>query len=199
MLEPTKEPGHEEHTSGAPRGDESLGGRNVSVSELLGLTGAAIAAYAYLPQITHLVRERCSAGLSERAFGLWLLSSVLMTTHAISIRSPVFIVLGGQQIVATGVIAFFCRRYRGQVCPSHASPAATEAPSSVSLGEGDQESRVCRATGFAQLRGHPFRRAARALLPFKTSQTSVSLPWGSPITRPDSDTHPELRLPGMVR
>lgn len=99
----------------------------MSLSELLGLTGAAIAAYAYLPQIAHLVRERCSAGLSERAFVLWLASSVLMTTHAVSIGSTVFIVLGGQQIVATGVIAYFCRRYRGQACPSHDVLAPTSA------------------------------------------------------------------------
>lgn len=95
----------------------------MSFSELLGLTGAALAAYAYLPQITHLVRERCSAGLSERAFVLWLVSSVLMTTHAVGIGSPVFIVLGAQQIMATSVIAFFCHRYRGQACPSHGEVA----------------------------------------------------------------------------
>ena len=97
----------------------------MSFSELVGLTGAALAAYAYLPQITHLIREHCSAGLSERAFALWLASSVLMTTHAVTIGSPVFIVLGVQQILATGIIAFFCRRYRGQACPSHDAAAPT--------------------------------------------------------------------------
>jgi len=88
-------------------------------SGLLGLGGAVLSGYAYLPQITHLVRERCSAGLSERAFTLWLTSSSLMTIHAIAIESLVFTVLGTQQIVSTGIIAFFCRRYRGKVCPSH--------------------------------------------------------------------------------
>ncbi len=88
-------------------------------SEVLGFSGAALAAYAYVPQITHLVRERCSAGLSERAFALWLASSLLMTIHAVAIQSLVFIVLGIQQIVSTGIIAFFCRRYRGKACPSH--------------------------------------------------------------------------------
>lgn len=88
-------------------------------SEVAGLSGAALAGYAYLPQITHLIRERCAAGLSERAFALWLGSSLLMTIHAITINSVVFIILGAQQIVSTGVIGFFCRRYRGQACPSH--------------------------------------------------------------------------------
>jgi hypothetical protein len=40
----------------------------MSVPEVLGFSGAALSGYAYLPQISHLVRERCSAGLSERAF-----------------------------------------------------------------------------------------------------------------------------------
>ena len=91
-------------------------------SELLGFGGAGLAGYAYLPQIKHLVRERCSAGLSERAFALWLTSSLLMTIHAVTIGSAVFIILGIQHIASTGVIAFFCRRYRNLACPSH-SPA----------------------------------------------------------------------------
>jgi uncharacterized protein with PQ loop repeat len=88
-------------------------------SELVGLSGAALAGYAYLPQIRHLIRERCSAGLSERAFALWLGSSLLMTIHAMTISSAVFVALGAQQIVSTGIIAVFSRRYRGQACPSH--------------------------------------------------------------------------------
>ena len=88
-------------------------------SELLGFVGAGLSGYAYLPQITHLVRERCSAGLSERAFALWLTSSVLMTVHAIAIGSSVFIILGVLQIVSTAIIAFFSRRYRNLACSSH--------------------------------------------------------------------------------
>jgi hypothetical protein len=33
------------------------------MSELIGLSGASLAGYAYLPQIRHLVCERCSAGI----------------------------------------------------------------------------------------------------------------------------------------
>jgi uncharacterized protein with PQ loop repeat len=99
----------------------------MTLSELLGLSGAALSGYAYLPQITHLVRERCSAGLSERAFTLWLIASGLMTVHAITIRAPVFVLLGAQQLVATAIIAYFGRRYRDLVCPSHQVDPAAEA------------------------------------------------------------------------
>ncbi|HTJ75493.1 MAG TPA: PQ-loop domain-containing transporter [Acidimicrobiales bacterium] len=97
----------------------------MTLSELVGLSGAALSGYAYLPQIAHLVRERCSAGLSERAFTLWLIASGLMTVHAITIRASVFILLGTLQLACTGIIAYYGRRYRGLACPFHAiNPAA---------------------------------------------------------------------------
>jgi uncharacterized protein with PQ loop repeat len=94
------------------------------MSELLGLSGASLAGYAYLPQINHLIREQCSAGISRRAFALWLAASVLMTIHAILLPALVFIVLGVVQLGAITTILVYSARYRGLVCPTHAlSPA----------------------------------------------------------------------------
>jgi uncharacterized protein with PQ loop repeat len=90
---------------------------------LIGLTGALIAGYAYLPQIRHLTREHCSAGISRRAFALWFFSSVLVTINALFIQSVVFIVLGIVQISSTAVIYIFSTRYQGRLCPYHASGA----------------------------------------------------------------------------
>ena len=39
-----------------------------AMSELIGLSGALLAGYAYLPQIRHLIHERCSAGIFFRRF-----------------------------------------------------------------------------------------------------------------------------------
>ena len=105
----------------------------MSASEVIGLSGALLAGYAYLPQIAHLIRERCSAGLSERAFALWLIASVLMAAHAITIRAVVFLLLAAQQVVATGVIAFYGHRYRGQACPSHDPCRASDALTPVTV------------------------------------------------------------------
>ena len=94
------------------------------MSELIGLGGASLAGYAYLPQIRHLIHERCSAGISRNAFSLWLFASLLMTVHAVLLPALVFIVLGAIQIGAISVILVYSARYRGLVCPSHArSPA----------------------------------------------------------------------------
>lgn len=85
----------------------------------IGLTGAFIAGYAYYPQIHHLLDAHCSAGISGRAYALWFVSSFLVTINAIAISSVVFILLGIVQIVSTGVIYVFSRRYSGMICPYH--------------------------------------------------------------------------------
>lgn len=87
---------------------------------LIGLSGTILAGSAYLPQITHLIKERCTAGLSRGAFGLWFLSSILVTINAIYIRSIVFIALGCIQIVSTALIFAYTTRFKGYVCPYHA-------------------------------------------------------------------------------
>ncbi len=88
-------------------------------TELAGFLGAGIAGAAYVPQISHLIRSHCSAGISRFAFGLWLLASLLVTSHAIAIRASVFIFLGAVQIVASLVIFIYAKIYEGQYCEFH--------------------------------------------------------------------------------
>jgi uncharacterized protein with PQ loop repeat len=95
----------------------------MNLPNLLGLSGAIIAGAAYIPQITHLIKEQCTAGLSRGAFALWLLSSILITINAVYINSIVFMVLGGMQVLATTIIFAFTGLYRGQVCLYHAPRA----------------------------------------------------------------------------
>jgi uncharacterized protein with PQ loop repeat len=91
----------------------------LTTTTILGFTGAGLAGAAYIPQISHLIRARCSAGISRLAFAAWLLASFLVTARAIAIHAGVFIVLGGIQIIATTLIVFYATRYKGSYCPSH--------------------------------------------------------------------------------
>ena len=91
----------------------------LTATQIAGYAGAGLAGAAYLPQISHLVRARCSAGISRLAFGVWLLASVLVTARAIAIQAGVFIALGGIQIVATTLIMLYAARYKDTPCPSH--------------------------------------------------------------------------------
>ena len=49
----------------------------MAITEIAGLAGAGLARAAYVPQISHLIRARCSAGISRLArvwflaFGRW--------------------------------------------------------------------------------------------------------------------------------
>jgi uncharacterized protein with PQ loop repeat len=88
-------------------------------TEIMGFIGAGLAGAAYVPQISHLIRARCSAGISRLAFGVWLLASFLVTAHAIAIHAGVFILLGGIQIMATTLIVFYATRYQDMYCPIH--------------------------------------------------------------------------------
>ncbi len=79
----------------------------------LGYTGTGLVVVAYLPQITHLIRARCSAGISLRAYLLWALASSLLLAYAISLGDAVFIALNGWSMLATCVILGFSLHFRG--------------------------------------------------------------------------------------
>ena len=91
----------------------------LSITQIAGFAGAALAGAAYVPQISHLIRARCSAGISQLAFEVWLLASVLTTARAIAIHAGVFIALGGIQIVATAFIMLCAIRYKDTPCLVH--------------------------------------------------------------------------------
>jgi uncharacterized protein with PQ loop repeat len=91
----------------------------LTATEVAGFVGAGLAGAAYVPQVSHLVKTRCSAGISRLAFGVWLLSSLLTTVRAVAIGAGVFIMLGGTQIVATALVMFYAARYKDTPCPNH--------------------------------------------------------------------------------
>ena len=91
----------------------------LTATEIAGFGGAGLAGAAYVPQISHVVRARCSAGISRLAFAVWLLASLLTTAHAIAIHADVFITLGGIQIAATALIMLYATRYKDTPCPVH--------------------------------------------------------------------------------
>ena len=101
----------------------------LTATQVGGFVGAGLAGAAYVPQISHLVRARCAAGISRLAFAVWLLASVLATARAIAIHAGVFIAVGGIQIVATALIMLYAARYQDMPCLSHlpGQPMATAA------------------------------------------------------------------------
>ena len=91
----------------------------MSATEILGFVGTGLVIVGYVPQIVHLVKERCTAGISVPAFFLWCAASLLFLIHAVVIRDAVFLVVQAVNLVAGGLIVAFCKRYEGEVCPFH--------------------------------------------------------------------------------
>lgn len=91
----------------------------MNVPEILGFAGIGVVAIAYVPQIIHLHKEHCSAGISLRAYSLWCVSSALFLIHAVIIRDIVFTVVQLVNLVAIAVVTILVKRYGRRVCLTH--------------------------------------------------------------------------------
>ena len=91
-----------------------------AVFEILGVVGIAISVAAYVPQVVHLGREHCSAGVSTRAWTMWLISCLFVGTLAVHRRDAVFILLQATTLISAALILYLSRRYRGMACETHA-------------------------------------------------------------------------------
>ena len=91
----------------------------MTVSQIVGFVATGLVIVGYVPQIHHLIKERCTAGLSTPAFVAWSLASLLFLIHAALIRDVVFIGVQVVNLVAGGIIVAFCKTYNGQVCAYH--------------------------------------------------------------------------------
>lgn len=103
------------------------------ITQWLGSAGAGIVLLAYLPQILHLVRERCADGISLRAWGLWLLADLMIYSHAVAIGDTIFLVLGTGNIAATVTIIGLTRRHRGRTCEGHRRASPNHEPDRVEV------------------------------------------------------------------
>jgi uncharacterized protein with PQ loop repeat len=127
----------------------------MTATEIAGFAGAGLAGAAYVPQIRHLVKAHCSAGISTPAFEAWLLAALLTTAHAIAIHAGVFIVLGGIQIVATVLIMFYAAQYKDTACLSHrpGQPAAKAATGTRTRGSELPHARTATEFQVTHLKG----------------------------------------------
>jgi hypothetical protein len=103
------------------------------ILQILGFVGVAINCFAYAPQIVHLMIEHCSAGVSVRAWTLWLLASFLISLHAFSVFDIVFVALQIVNIAAITLIIILSKRYQNMFCRLH-TPAIREG--SLPVGRG---------------------------------------------------------------
>jgi hypothetical protein len=95
--------------------------------EILGMIGIGLSVVAYLPQVGHLAREHCSAGVSTSAWAMWLASSVPTGMLAVYRADYVFITLTMSNLLSSLIILLLARRYKGMTCATHAHLAPSGA------------------------------------------------------------------------
>jgi uncharacterized protein with PQ loop repeat len=84
----------------------------MKLSQILGFAGICVAAAAYIPQIRHLIKEHCSAGISIRAYSLWFPGALFFLAYAGMIRDIVFIIAQVLNLAAICAIVIYARRYQ---------------------------------------------------------------------------------------
>jgi hypothetical protein len=77
---------------------------------------------AYVPQVVHLGKEQCSAGISRRAWAMWLVASLLVGAVAVHRGDLVFIALQLSTLTAATIILVLAQKYRGRVCATRGRP-----------------------------------------------------------------------------
>ncbi len=113
----------------------------------LGYAGTRLVILAYLPQIFHLLKERCSAGLCVRAYLMWVAASLLLLSYAISQRDGVFIALQGYQLFTTALICFFSKKYEHSLCEDHGgAPGQRVAETNTPIAASREASRLDAVT-----------------------------------------------------
>jgi lipid-A-disaccharide synthase-like uncharacterized protein len=96
------------------------------VFEILGITGITLSMLAYVPRVVHLGKEHCSAGISRRAWAMWLVGSLLVGTLAVHRGDYVFIALQFSSLTSAAIVLFLAQKYRGLVCDAHAANPARD-------------------------------------------------------------------------
>jgi len=96
--------------------------------EILGVIGIAISVAAYVPQVTHMAREHCSAGVSSRAWTMWLASGLLVGLLAVQRGDLVFMLLQLSSLTSAAVIVLLARRFKGMACATHARAIPGDQP-----------------------------------------------------------------------
>ncbi len=86
--------------------------------EFLGWAGTALVVVAYVPQIRHLIAERCAWGLSLTTWFVWLVASALLFAYCLLRGDRLFACVQGINLAAITTTIILARR-SNRVCPYH--------------------------------------------------------------------------------
>lgn len=88
----------------------------MDIPAALGWTGTLLILAAYIPQIRHLVREKCAAGISFITWEAWWLGSVLLAIHALDQKDGAFVAVQTVNLAAVSLTLYYAKKYEGRTC-----------------------------------------------------------------------------------
>ncbi len=90
----------------------------MDLAQTAGWLGTALILTAYAPQVWHLAKEKCAAGLSMISWHLWLLGSLLLFAHAYARADAVIMAAQSVNLLAVGLTLYLAKKYEGKACAS---------------------------------------------------------------------------------
>jgi uncharacterized protein with PQ loop repeat len=78
--------------------------------QIIGWVGTALVVIAYVPQIYHLLVEKCAWGISILTWVIWLIGSLLLLAYCILRGDLPFIVVQSINITAIVTTIFSCAK-----------------------------------------------------------------------------------------
>lgn len=90
----------------------------------IGFFACAMIAVAYLPQLYHMYRAKCTAGVNKTAYFMWAVASLALCIYAVYISDVVFILLHGYQLAATTFIFILAVKNGDCKCEEHGGDPA---------------------------------------------------------------------------
>ena len=83
---------------------------------ILGLIGTLLVAFAYIPQIRHLLMKKCAACISIRSWFVWIIAALLIFLHAITGLDLVFKVFSVVNLIFITITFVLALVYKEQTC-----------------------------------------------------------------------------------
>ena len=90
----------------------------MDLGQAAGWLGTALILTAYVPQMGHLIKEKCTAGLSMISWHLWLAGSLLLFGHAYARADAVIMAVQGINVLAVSLTLYLAKKYEGEACAS---------------------------------------------------------------------------------
>src|SRR6266542_3365732 len=93
----------------------------IVIDIIISYLGTGLIIIGYSPQIFHLIKEKCTAGLSREAFIIWSVASSCFFIHSCILKDLIFEIVQSISLFSSLIIVLYCFKYKNLYCGYHLS------------------------------------------------------------------------------